>query len=164
MKIIKNNYKNNENIESRLMPIITYCDNCGSKLEITEEDTHIGYWGDRFVTCPCCGKESMVDEIEGIDLTADNINFPVHFYRTNKDTGAVEISNRGVKEDIKKGIEYFKTDKDAWCWYTCHGDLFVVIFKYNEDDEYFVVVTKDFYETYIPFTDEDRNSKENNYV
>ena len=39
--------------------------------------------GAKFITCPCCGVESMVDEIEGITLTRNNLCFPEHFLRTN---------------------------------------------------------------------------------
>ena len=54
MKILKDNSKNREVKEQN--PIIKiFCSECNSELEITKEDTHIGWMGARFVTCPCCG-------------------------------------------------------------------------------------------------------------
>lgn len=166
MKVIENNYKSKTKpVKNISESIIAYCDNCDSKLEITEEDTHIGWLGARFVTCPCCGQESMLDEMEGITLTVDNIEFPVHFSRTNKDSGAVEISDEDIVKDIKRAINYFRTSNDDdWCWFTEHGEVFVAVYKLDGDDEYYVVVSKDYYSTYIPFEGEDRNSEENKYV
>lgn len=87
IKVIKNNFiKNNIEIEEvKPVMIHTFCEHCDSELEISEEDTHIGWLGAAFVKCPCCGQESMVDELEGITLTKNNIDYPIHFNRTNKD-------------------------------------------------------------------------------
>lgn len=117
MKVIENNYKNKTKpVKNIQESIIAYCDNCESKLEVTEEDTHIGWLGARFVTCPCCGEESMLDEMEGITLTVDNIEFPVHFSRTNKDSRTVEVSDEDIVKDIKRAINYFRTSNDDdWC-------------------------------------------------
>lgn len=148
MKVIKNNCSNNGNSDNK---IHIECEYCGSELEITKADTHIGWLGAAFAKCPCCNQDSMVDEIDGIELTKDNIEFPRHFSRTNKDKkGVVEIKDWKIKEQITRGIEYLMTNKDESYWYTCFGDLFLVIFNDVEDREYYVLVTKDFYETYIP--------------
>lgn len=157
MKILKDNSKNNV-VKREMLPktITTFCDNCDSELEITEEDTYIGWLGTRFITCPCCGEESMVEELEGITLTKDNIKFPVHFKRTNKDLKNVkEIDNDEIAKEINKAITYFRENKDEYSWYISYGDLFVIVFRYEEDEDYFVLVTRDFYETYIPFEEED---------
>ena len=100
----------------------------------------------------------MVDELDGITLTRDNINYPVHFNRTNKDLrNVVEVQKDEVIKEIQRGIDYFRTNKDESYWYSSHGDLFVIIFRYEGDEEYFVLVTRDFYETDIPFEKEDYN-------
>lgn len=167
MKVIENNYKSKTKpVKNIPDTVIAYCDNCDSKLEITEEDTHIGWLGARFVTCPCCGQETMLDEVmEGITLTVDNIEFPVHFNRTNKNSGAVEIPNEDIVKDIRRAINYFRTSNDDdWCWFTEHGEVFVAVYKLDGDDEYYVVVSKDYYSTYIPFADEDKESEEDDYV
>lgn len=159
MKILKDNYNNRtekmfKNSDPKLLKI--HCDQCGSELEITKDDTHIGWLGALFVTCPCCGEESMVDELEGITLTVNNLEFPVHFNRINKDMRQVVENNpEEVVKEIKRAIAYFRKHKDEYYWFTSHGDLFVVVFRYEGDEEYSVMVTKDFYETEIPFQLED---------
>lgn len=155
MKILKNNYnyckeKRFKNAESKSLKI--HCDQCGSELEITKNDTHIGWLGALFVTCPCCGEESMVDELEGITLTIDKLVFPVHFSRTNKEMiQVVENCPDEIVKEIKRAITYFREHKDKYFWHTSHGDMFVIVFRYEGDKEYSVMVTKDFYETAIPF-------------
>jgi hypothetical protein len=157
VKVLKNNCI--ESVKKNTPEKITIeCDKCGSELEITKEDTHIGWLGAAFVTCPCCGEDTMVEEMEGITLTKDNIEFPLHFIRTNKELRNVsEVASDSIIKEIKKGIEYFRKNKDAYDWYTSYGDLFISMYKYDEDKDYFVLVTKDFYETNIPFEAEDYN-------
>ena len=152
MKILKNNY--GKEIQDK--PIYTVCNNCFSELEVTDEDIKIGWLGEAYVTCPCCGKETTIDdETKGITLTADNINFPTHFHRVNKDLDAKEVSNEEIIRDIKKGIQYFRENKDEYVWYISYGDLFLIIFRYLEDDEYFILTTKDYYETWLSFDKND---------
>ena len=157
MKVLKNNYSSEE-ITKEVKPYVLTinCDKCDSELEITEEDTHIGWMGARFISCPCCGEEAMVDELDGITLTKDNLEFPVHFNRTTKGLRhVVEVNSDEIIKEIQRGITYFRRHKDEYYWYTSHGDLFLIVFRYSGDEEYFVMVTKDFYETYIPFERED---------
>lgn len=98
----------------------------------------------------------MVDELDGITLTKDNLEFPIHFIRTVKGLrDVVEVSSDKIIEGIKRAITYFRIHKDEACWYTSYGDLFLSVFRYPGDEEYFIMVTKDFYETYIPFENED---------
>lgn len=154
MKILHNNFNKNNSQPKLEKPktIKVECDKCGSELEIVEEDTHIGWLGARFVTCPCCGEESMVDELDGITLTPENIQFPTHFTRINKNLKNVkEVKDEEIIDDVKRGILYLRTEKKEFCWYTASGDTFIVVFRYDGDEEYFVMVAKDFYETNIPF-------------
>ena len=98
----------------------------------------------------------MIDEMEGITITKDNISFPIHFIRTNKNVrNVVEVSSGEIIKEIKKGIEYFRANKDEFNWYTSYGDLFINIYRYEGDENYFILVTQDFYESYIPFEKED---------
>lgn len=163
MKILKDNSKNfDKKIKEEnpnIFPIKIFCSECDSELEITEEDTHIGWMGARFVTCPCCGEESIVDEMEGITLTKDNIEFPIHFSRTTKGMRhVVETNSDEIVKEIRKGIEYFRKNKNDFCWYVSYGDLFLIIFRFPGDENYFIMVTKDFYETHIPFEGKDYDS------
>jgi hypothetical protein len=161
IKVLENNYKkdnieqNNENIDEDL-PIQVICEHCDSKLEITKDDTYIGWLGARFIKCPCCGREAMIDELDGITLTVDNIDFPAHFLRVNKNERHVkEVDAKEIVKDIRRGIEYFREHKDKYSWYTSYGDMFLTLLRYDGDEEYYVVVTKDYYETSIPFEEVD---------
>lgn len=155
MKIIKNNCTK-EVVKDVPKTLRVNCDDCDSELEITAEDTHIGWLGAAYVTCPCCGEETMVEEIEGIDLTKDNIEFPIHFHRSHKDLkGVKEASSDEIVKDIKKAIEHFRENKDEWNWYISYGDLFLSVYRYPGDEDYYVMVARDFYETYIPFEPQD---------
>ena len=157
MKILENRCMEKKTTKEIIPETLTInCDRCDSELEITEEDTYIGWLGAKFITCPCCGEESMVDEIEGITLTKDNLCFPEHFLRTNKDMRNVkETSNYQITDEIKKAITYFRLHKEEWCWFTSYGDLFVIVWRMSGDKDYMILVTKDFYETNIPFEEED---------
>ena len=158
MKILKDNSKNIEVKEQN--PIKILCSECDSELEITKEDTHIGWMGARFVTCPCCGEESIVDEMEGITLTKDNIEFPIHFNRTTKGMRhTLEATSNEIVKEIRNAIEYFRKNKDEFCWYKSYKDVFVKVFRDSACDSYFVVVAKDFYETTIPFEKEDYDNQ-----
>ena len=160
IKVLKDNSKNIEVKEEsiKMFPLKIKCSECDSELEITEEDTHIGWMGARFINCPCCGEETMVDELDGITLTKDNLEFPVHFNRTTKGLRhVVEVNSDEIIKEIQRGITYFREHKDEYYWYTSHGDLFLSVFRYEGDEEYFVLVTRDFYETDIPFEKEDYN-------
>lgn len=100
----------------------------------------------------------MVDELDGITLTKDNIEYPTHFVHTAKGLRHVkEVFPEEIQKEIKRGIEHLRKNNEDGCgsWYTSYGNLFIVIYRYPGDEEYFVVVTQDFYETYIPFEEVD---------
>lgn len=158
IKVIKNNFNQSDLNKKEATPLTvhTFCDYCDSELEVSKEDTHIGWLGAAYVTCPCCKRETMVDELDGITLTKDNVEFPVHFRRTNKDVdGVVEIDQYEITESIRTGLDYLKNNKDDPYWFTSRGDSFVQVFRNEEDGEYVVLVTKDFYLTEIEFQEED---------
>lgn len=157
MKVLENRYNAKEVKEEKIPDVLTiHCNECDSELEITENDTHIGWLGARFITCPCCGEESMVDELEGITLTKDNLEFPVHFNRTMSGLrNVIEIGANKIIKEIQDAIMFLREHKDMDYKYVSYGDLFVIVFRYEGDENYFVLVTKDFYETYIPFERED---------
>lgn len=88
MKVIQNNYKNQprnphqlpEQTKPRIEKVKIKCENCGSVLEVSREDTHIGYLGLPHVTCPCCNYEMDVEEFDddAIDIYASNVKYPTH--------------------------------------------------------------------------------------
>ena len=158
MKILKNNYNKTDTKQKSSYPRKMICQYCNSELEYEESDLHMGIYGAMHLTCPCCNKENMLDEHEkSIVLTIDNIEFPTHFHHTSVSTGASDIcSNEEIKKVIKDGINYFRKNKSNFAWFSECGNLFVAIYRYDNDDKsYDVIVTNDFYSTYIPFEKED---------
>lgn len=154
MKVIKNN-TNNKLVETPKVLKIQ-CEHCRSELEITEDDTYIGAFGCQYIICPCCEKESLVCQMDGISLTLDNIEFPTHFHRTSSEHGdAKAVDTDSIKKEVRRGVEYLRQNKDEHYWETRYGDLMLIVRKYSEDTEFEVTVSKDYYSTYIPFEEED---------
>lgn len=159
MKVLKNNYHNDETkITSNIKPYPRdlICETCGSELQYEESDVYIGALGCAHVNCPCCGNNNMLDDNEhSIDLTADNVEFPTHFFHTSTATAVDCCNNENVKNVIHKAIDYFRNNKDEFVWFTESGSMHVCVFRHDGDEEYYVVVTDDYYDTYIPFENKD---------
>ena len=162
MKVLKDNYTeevrtNHVNKDICIYPKFHICDNCGSELEYEKSDLHMGFLGCMHLTCPLCGAENMMEENEGcITLTKDNIVFPVHFWHTSKENGAVDCcNNEEVKNAIHRAINYFRENKNEYHWFTACGNLYVSVSRYEGDESYEVVVSNNYYETSIPFERED---------
>lgn len=152
IKVIKNNF---EKEEYKTKTVTTFCNECDSELEVSEEDTYIGWLGARFAMCPCCGSETIVDEMDGITLTKDNLEYPKHFIHESKYHGCKEMSTNFILGEIKRAIEYFRDNKDEYAVEFGAGDSSIHVHRYSGDEEYHVVVTRDWYETDIPFESED---------
>ena len=155
MKVLKNNYP--ETLEKQALENIEVeCENCGSILSVNNKDTHIGWLGMEYVTCPCCNKDTSVEEFEGITVTAKNVNFPTHFLYTDKEQRwVVHIEDENINKNIKEGIEYFRLNKDEYYWFTQSGDAIVIMFRYEGDSMYSVYVSRSFYEGDIELEGED---------
>ena len=133
-------------------PMRVICYNCESELEIEEQDTHVGYYGAMYFTCPVCGEESMIDELDGITLTKDNIEFPQHFYYFGN---GVDLTSEEIRKYINDAIKFFRKNPDNFCYTTGSGNTGILVQNFSGDHEYHVVVTKDFYETEIPYETKD---------
>lgn len=160
MRVLKNNYENHkkENIkEVEIYPCSHTCESCCSELEYDKSDVIVGELGLAFLYCPCCGYNNIIEDSElTIDLTKDNISFPTHFHHCSVETGAVDIcNNERVKEYINKAIDYFRKNKNEVAWFASTGNLHITVFRWNGDECYDVIVTNDYYDTYIPFENED---------
>ena len=157
MKVLKNNYNYNENIfkSEESYPKNILCSDCGSELEYEKSDLRIGAFGCCLLDCPLCGCEIVCDDIEMI-LTKDNVEFPTHFWHTSVENGAVDnCDNYNVKTSIERGIDYLRKNKDEYYWMSECGSLHVSIYKWDGDRQYEVLVTNDYYSTYIPFENVD---------
>lgn len=157
MRVIENRYNKKQSSRSSddVKELKIICNECDSVLEIAPEDSHIGWLGARFVTCPCCGKETMVEQLDGITLTKDNIEFPKHFLRSNKNMGCKEVPSDFILSNIKESIMYFRRNKQEFAVELGAGDVSIHIYRYSGDKEYHIVVSRDWYETDIPFEVED---------
>lgn len=163
MKVLKNNFNEPLNEINEVIykfepyPRSITCEECGSELEYDKSDMRMGMYGCNFIDCPLCGYDNMLEDNEyNIALTKDNVQFPVHFHHSSKETGAKDIcNNTHIKECIKEAIEYFRTDKNEFVYLTSAGNTSVFVFKFDDDEDYEVFVCPDFYTTYIPFEQED---------
>lgn len=162
MKVLKNNFNLFNLTTSTSNSIKPYprkiiCDRCGSELEYEHSDVVIGALGGAYVYCPLCNYDNMIDSHEDeVTLTKDNVEFPKHFHYTSVNTGAVDnCDNEHITKAINNAIDYFRQNKDEFIWLTETGNLHLTVFRYEEDNDYYVVVTDNYYSTYIPFEDKD---------
>lgn len=161
MKVLKNNYETyetkKEEITVRPYPRTHTCENCRSELEYDESDLRMGALGVVYLDCPLCGYDNMLEDNEDtITLTKNNIEFPTHFWHTSKEDGAIDCcSNEEIKKCVNRAIDYFRKNKDAFSWYTEYGNLYISVFRYDGDEDYYVMATNNYYSTYIPFENED---------
>ena len=164
MKILKNNYiEMTEEEFDNLPKPIPYprkfvCEKCKSELEYDREDLRMGEYGCMYLDCPLCKHDNMLDDHEdNIKLTVDNIKFPVHFHHFSKESGAKERAVEEVRKEIRRAVEYFRNNKneEVYNWHTFSGDLFIMVHRYSGDEEYSVIVSRDFYNMEIGFEEED---------
>lgn len=160
IKVLKDNSKNIEVKEEKYIepyPRKLICEGCQSELEYDESDLVMGEYGCMYVDCPICGEHNMlVDNEKSITLTVDNIEFPVHFHHVSVETGAKERCNtEEIRHELRRAITYFRENKEETDWHTWSGNLFVFVRRWSGDENYEVVVSKDFYNMEIDFEDED---------
>lgn len=127
-------------------PTQEICEHCESQLNVDWEDTEEGAYGGRYFMCPCCGKKSYCENIGGITLHKDNVEFPIHFEEIGNinfdDFSEDDISfiNKNIKKMLNDGVNEFR--------YVECRDLLIIIL--NDDiDEYHIVVTNKYCDTYI---------------
>ena len=149
MRIIE---RGKEYINKSKYPVKETCEYCGSVIELDEDDLNIGQYGAAYYICPVCGERCMADNVDGITLTADNIDFPKHF---NHSVDGVKLTKEDVKKYIKDGIKFFRENPDSFTYVTGSGNTGVMVLNYSGDEEYLVVVTKDYYDMNIPYEKED---------
>lgn len=160
MKVLKDNFNTiQENIkEKNPYPRKLTCDMCSSELEYEESDLKMGELGCMHLKCPLCGYSNLIEDNEhSIKLTKDNVYFPDHFFHTSSENGAVDVcKNEYIKKCINESIDYLRRNKDESSYHFLGtGNTMVFVFRFDGDEDYFVVVTNDYYDTYIPFERED---------
>lgn len=147
VKVIKN--EQNLGYPKRIV-----CESCLSELEYNKDDIEYGAFGCGEITCPVCGDKTDLDD-ECMELTKDNVEFPKHFYVFNNKGEITEEQKEYIEEKINEAILWFRNYKDEYVYYSEWGDLAIFVFRLTDDKEYNVVVAKGYYETDIPFEEED---------
>ena len=156
MEVLKDNYNKKNKVKEELYPKTCVCCGCDSELEYDKKDIHMGAFGCPIITCPLCCEEIILDDEEGLKLTIDNVEFPTHFEHTSKENGAKDYcNNKNIKENIRRAINYLRNNKEEFEWFYMCGNLYLSVRKYDGDEEYNVIASNNFYETYIPFELED---------
>lgn len=151
MKILKNNCKTTD------APVQVTCEHCRSVLEVAEQDVEFDENGFPCVTCPCCsGYIDLEETFPNMKLTLEELQFPQHFHHVSVDAGAADCFDDELMPHIKEAIYHLRSHprEDSWGgWIT--GNLFLIIERC--EDEYTIYASKDFYETSLPFGQEDHS-------
>ena len=152
MIVLKDKHNHTIQDESKPKTYKITCEHCDSELEVEDDDIQVGTYGNGYVVCPCCGEETYADELaDYFPLTKDNVKFPTHYYSFNK---GVNIDDDTINKLVKECIERFDhNDENDWCRFAGSGDTMVFVFKFVEDAGYDVYVCKNYYETFIPFNE-----------
>lgn len=166
MKVLKNNFNVRTSVDNNIksFPKKIICRDCESVLEYEESDIYVGTYGISHINCPLCGSNNILDDEYNVTLTKDNVIFPQHFLYTSVETGAVDsCNNEYIKACIREAINYFRENKHNDYYYCGTGNTLVFVLKYDGDEEYEVIITDKYYNTYIPFESEDYGGRNNRY-
>lgn len=141
MRIIEDNYKYDLAKDYEIEYI---CESCNSVFQYNDDDIEIDEYEDEYVKCPCCGHKCLVDE----KVTEKNIEFPKSFYEFGgTNIKSVDISDNEITTRIKECIKWLKENPNEPFRYTGYGNMFLCVF--NHQDEYYIMVAKNYFETSI---------------
>ena len=120
------------------------CEECKAELEFAFDDTYEGALGARYLKCPVCGRQNMT-EIDTPNLSLNNIKFPLHFFEPN----GVDISDDQINSWVYECLKIAEESDEPYGYFvhTGSGNTLVILMAY--EDEYNIVVTKDYYETIV---------------
>lgn len=140
MRIIEDKYNKAKETEEYI------CEECNSVFEYDNYDIYIDKDGIESVNCPCCNHRCIVYT----PVTENNIEFPKNFYHFGVRDGAVKIDNKEITSKIKEKILWLKNHPEEPYGYYSSGDTFLCVF--NHQDEYYIIVTKNYFDTSIDKT------------
>lgn len=145
MKILKNNYLDNQEKNDKQRFTCEYCD---SELEIEKDELEIGKCGLYEFTCPCCNRVNIIDD--GIKLDENNLEYPKHFYDFSHDN-IDDVSDKEINECIKKCIKTVKNGESYSSIAT--KNVIVIATPYNDGyDKYInIIVAKNYQDVDIDF-------------
>lgn len=137
MRIIENKYQADT---TRIT-----CDNCGSVLEVGEEEFETGELGLKGVRCPACGEMTYCDE--SVPLTVSTVRYPQHFTMLSPET-CKAMSDEDINRYVAETVRMIDKDTD----YSAMGCGDTMVFAYKSDEELSevsVIVCKNYAETFI---------------
>lgn len=148
MRVIEDNYK-------KMFPMEVKCKYCKSVIELDKKDVDVFRDEVRY-ECPVCKRENTFPQFDGITdtpITADTIRFPNDFYHFGN---GVNVTEKEIENEIRKLIERFRNNIDeSPYYYAAFGNTFIQVFNYPDDKEYYVVVSKNYYDIHIPYEQKD---------
>lgn len=150
MIVLKNKYNHVAQESNKPKTYEITCENCESELEVEDDDIKVGTYGMGYVVCPCCGENTYPDEFANrLSLTKDNLRFPVHYSSSKK---AINVDDDTINKWVRECIEKFDpNDENDWLRYAGSGDTMVFVLKFEDDGDYQIYVCKNYYETFVPF-------------
>ena len=121
------------------------CEECGTELEFEYSDTYEGALSLRFIKCPECGQELAVEDVDDEKLTSKNIEFPKHFFEPK----GTEVTNEKIQNWVRECLKFAETSDEPAGYFVVQmsGNTAVILLVW--EDEYQIIVTKDYYETSI---------------
>ena len=121
-----------------------HCEDCHAELEFAFDDTYEGALGARYLKCPVCGHENIT-ELDVPKLSSKNIKFPLHFFEPN----GLDISDDQINSWVYQCLKAAEESDEPYGYFiqAGTGNTRVILMAY--EDEYNIVVTKDYYETSV---------------
>lgn len=121
-----------------------HCEECHAELEFAFDDTYEGALGARYLKCPVCGRE-IITEVDGINLNSNNIKFPKHFFEPS----GVDIPDDEIQNWVRDCLKVAEESDEPYGYFVQAGtgNTRVILMAY--EDEYNIIVTKDYYETSV---------------
>lgn len=120
------------------------CGKCGNVLDSSPQ---VGRLGLKYIHCSICGEDNYKEELGEIELNSDNVKFPQHYF--NYGNGKY-VGNDWINEKVKECLKYLEENPSEDFVEFCTGNTNICVLRYSGDNEYRVVVTRDYYDTYIP--------------
>ena len=121
------------------------------KCEYCEEELHgepqVGQLGLKYIHCDNCGKDSYNEELGEIELTSGNVTFPQHYFCYSD---GKQLKDEFINEEVRKGLKFLEKNKEEDFVQLGSGDTDITITKYEGDGEYRIIVSRNYYETFIP--------------
>ena len=121
------------------------CDQCGAELEFIFDDTYEGALGAKYIECPACNREIMVEALDCTKLTSENIEFPKHFWAP----AGIDIDDGQIQQWVRQCLKVAEKSDEPYGYFvhTGLGNTEVILLAY--EDEYYIIVTKDYYKTSV---------------